>query len=104
MNSTGNGPKRVSRRQFAGVGAGLLAGGLAGCMGNAADPGPDGGDGNDGEYTVVASFFTFYDFADTLAEGTSINVENLVPTGLHGHGWEPDPSIQRRITDADALV
>ncbi|OYR87242.1 adhesin, partial [Halorubrum sp. E3] len=21
-----------------------------------------------------------------------------------GHGWEPDPSIQRRITDADALV
>jgi len=49
-------------------------------------------------------FFTFYDFADSLAEGTDVTVENLVPTGLHGHGWEPDPSIQRRITDADALV
>jgi zinc transport system substrate-binding protein len=102
----------LSRRRFAGIGAGVLAGGLAGCTGNAAEPG--GSDGansagsdtgtDDGEYTVVASFFTFYDFADTLAEGTALNVENLVPTGLHGHGWEPDPSIQRRITDADALV
>ena len=109
----------LSRRRFTGIGAGALAGGLAGCAGNAAEPdGSDGGglaggdtgtdDGDTGtgggEYTVVASFFTFYDFADTLAEGTALTVENLVPTGLHGHGWEPDPSIQRRITDADALV
>ena len=102
----------LSRRRFTGLGAGVLAGGLAGCTGNAADPGGSdstssaGGDAgaDDGEYTVVASFFTFYDFADTLAEGTALTVENLVPTGLHGHGWQPDPSIQRRITDADALV
>ncbi|MGM0685261.1 MAG: metal ABC transporter substrate-binding protein [Halobacteriota archaeon] len=111
MHTTGNGAAGLSRRQFAGMGAGVLAGGLAGCTGNAADPGAgdqEGGDESDGddsgEYTVVASFFTFYDFADTLAEGTALTVENLVPTGLHGHGWEPDPSIQRRITDADALV
>lgn len=111
MNATGNGASGLTRRRFAGVGAGVLAGGLAGCTGNAADPGTgdesdgDGSDGGErGEYTVVASFFTFYDFADTLAEGTALTVENLVPTGLHGHGWEPDPSIQRRITDADALV
>ncbi len=101
------GSRRVSRRQFAGLGAGALTGGLAGCTGTAAGPGDsgDGSGGGDGDgYTVVASFFTFYDFADTLAEGTDVTVENLVPTGLHGHGWEPDPSIQRRITDADALV
>lgn len=101
------GSRRVSRRQFAGLGAGALTGGLAGCIGTAAGPDDsgDGSDGGDGDgYTVVASFFTFYDFADTLAEGTDVTVENLVPTGLHGHGWEPDPSIQRRITDADALV
>ncbi|OYR44663.1 metal ABC transporter substrate-binding protein [Halorubrum sp. Hd13] len=109
MRTDTNEATGLSRRRFAGIGAGVLAGGLAGCTGNAADPG-DGGGGSDGEgadageYTVVASFFTFYDFADTLAEGTVLNVENLVPTGLHGHGWEPDPSIQRRITDADALV
>ncbi|MDZ5810115.1 metal ABC transporter substrate-binding protein [Halorubrum sp. AD140] len=114
MNANTNGDLGMSRRQFAGIGAGALAGGLAGCTGNAADPGGsgdgdsadgEGGDGGDeGGYTVVASFFTFYDFADALAEGTELTVENLVPTGLHGHGWEPDPSIQRKITDADALV
>ncbi|KKF39857.1 adhesin [Halorubrum saccharovorum] len=115
MHTDANGLPNVSRRRFASLGAGALAGGLAGCTGNATDVATTGndsetgdGDGNadtaDAEYTVVASFFTFYDFADSLAEGTDIAVENLVPTGLHGHGWEPDPSIQRRITDADALV
>ena len=108
MRTDTNEAAGLSRRRFAGIGAGVLAGGLAGCTGNAADPGTGGGSDGEGaesgEYTVVASFFTFYDFADTLAEGTALNVENLVPTGLHGHGWEPDPSIQRRITDADALV
>ncbi|WP_280585920.1 metal ABC transporter substrate-binding protein [Halorubrum sp. Boch-26] len=111
MSTDTNETTGVYRRRFAGIGAGVLAGGLAGCTGNAADPGTGSGGSaadesgdDDGEYTVVASFFTFYDFADTLAEGTALTVENLVPTGLHGHGWEPDPSIQRRITDADALV
>ena len=107
MHTDVNGSSRVSRRRFAALGGGVLAGGFAGCTGDAADAGSTGGGNAAGEgdgYTVVASFFTFYDFADSLAEGTDITVENLVPTGLHGHGWEPDPSIQRRITDADALV
>ncbi|WP_435095032.1 metal ABC transporter substrate-binding protein [Halorubrum sp. N11] len=112
MHTDAIGSSGVSRRRFAAIGAGAVAGGLAGCTGNAADTGSNGegndiGDGNGGDAdgsTVVASFFTFYDFADSLAEGTEITVENLIPTGLHGHGWEPDPSIQRRITDADALV
>ncbi|PAU84748.1 adhesin [Halorubrum salipaludis] len=117
MHTNANSSSNVSRRRFTAIGAGALAGGLAGCTGNAADGGSagggygsdgDGGGGGDStgdaEYTVVASFFTFYDFADSLAAGTEIAVKNLVPTGLHGHGWEPDPSIQRRITDADALV
>ncbi|PHQ37623.1 adhesin [Halorubrum persicum] len=103
MYTDANGSSGVSRRRFASIGAGALAGGIAGCTGNATDASA-AGDGGDADYTVVASFFTFYDFADSLAEGTDIAVENLVPTGLHGHGWEPDPSIQRRITDADALV
>ena len=53
---------------------------------------------------AVASFFTFYDFARRVADGTPVTVRNLVPTGLHGHGWEPDPSITRDIIDADAFV
>jgi zinc transport system substrate-binding protein len=114
MHTDANGSSSVSRRRFGSIGVGALAGGLAGCIGNASDAGSTTGDGDTAaadsadsdaaEHTVVASFFTFYDFADSLAEGTDLAVENLVPTGLHGHGWEPDPSIQRRITDADALV
>lgn len=76
--------------------------GLAGCTGQA-----DDGEGSSGERsgpTVVASFFTFYDFARKIARDTPVTVENLVPVGLHGHGWEPDPSITRDIIDADALV
>ncbi|WP_418284744.1 metal ABC transporter substrate-binding protein [Halorubrum sp. DTA46] len=107
MNPDANELNGLSRRRFAALGAGAFAGGLAGCTGTGDGGGSAAGAGDgstEGEYTVVASFFTFYDFADTLAEGTDVAVENLVPTGLHGHGWEPDPSIQRRITDADAFV
>jgi zinc transport system substrate-binding protein len=31
-------------------------------------------------------------------------VRNLVPTGLHSHGWEPNASIVRDIIEADAFV
>jgi zinc transport system substrate-binding protein len=111
MNSERTGPTGPSRRRFLAGGAGGLVGGLAGCLGGSATGGGgNGGSGGgnddaDGDGpTVVASFFTFYDYARRLAAGTGMTVENLVPTGLHGHGWEPDPSIQRRITDADAFV
>ncbi|GAA0507586.1 zinc transport system substrate-binding protein [Halorubrum aquaticum] len=106
MNSERTGTTSVSRRGVLAVGAGGVAGGIAGCLGGSATPDDaddDGSASRDGP-TVVASFFTFYDYARRLAAGTNVTVENLVPTGLHGHGWEPDPSIQRRITDADAFV
>jgi len=85
----------VSRRSFVGLSAGALTTGLAGCLSSARE--------TEGR-VAVASFFTFYDFARRVADGTSVTVENLVPTGLHGHGWEPDPSITRDIADADAFI
>ncbi|MFO7834362.1 MAG: metal ABC transporter substrate-binding protein [Halohasta sp.] len=86
---------RSSRRHVLSLGAGTVATGLAGCTGSRADP--------DGP-VAVASFFTFYDFARQIADGTELRVDNLVPTGLHGHGWDPDPSITRDIIDADAFI
>jgi zinc transport system substrate-binding protein len=86
---------RLSRRGALALAGGGLAG-LAGCLGGAASE-------TDGP-VAVASFFTFYDFARKIADGTGITVENLVPTGLHGHGWDPDPTITRDIIDADAFV
>ncbi len=52
----------------------------------------------------MASFFSFYDFARNVAEGTPITIENLVPTGLHGHGWQPNASVTQDIIEADAFL
>jgi len=88
----------VSRRGLLAAIGGAGATGVAGCLGGGATGTKDTGP------VAVASFFTFYDFARTVAAGTPVTVRNLVPTGLHGHGWEPDPSITRDIIDADAFV
>jgi zinc transport system substrate-binding protein len=88
----------LSRREAIAAGAGALTAGLAGCGSGsgstAADEGP----------VVAASFFSFYDFARVVADGTPIRVENLVPTGLHGHGWQPNASVTREIIEADAFL
>ncbi|MGM0604209.1 MAG: metal ABC transporter substrate-binding protein [Halobacteriota archaeon] len=104
-------PYRSTRRSALATAGGGLVAALAGCLTGSSREG--NGTGADGEGSdtateagpvAVASFFTFYDFARTIAEGTPVTVENLVPTGLHGHGWEPDPSITRDIIDADAFL
>ena len=85
---------RLSRRAAIAAGAGALATGLAGCASSSGEEGP----------VVTASFFSFYDFARVVADGTPIRVENLVPTGLHGHGWQPNASITRDIIESEAFL
>jgi zinc transport system substrate-binding protein len=92
----------VSRRDTLAAG-GALATGLTGCVSNSGAGKGASGDG-DGPTVAVASFFSFYDFARHIVDGTPVRVENLVPTGLHGHGWEPNASVTRRIVEADAFV
>jgi len=65
---------------------------------------PTQGASGNGEPVAVASFFSFYDFALKIADGTPVEVRNLIPTGLHGHGWEPNASITREIIEADAFI
>lgn len=88
---------RTTRRGALAVARGLAAG-VAGCLGEASD-----GTGG-GEHVAVVSFSTFFDFARKVADGTSVTVENLVPTELHGHDWESDPSVTRDIVDAEAFI
>lgn len=94
-NGTQQNRRGRSRRQVLAAGGGLLATGLAGCLG--------GSGASDGP-VAVASFFSFYDFGREIARETPLTVENLVPTGLHGHGWEPNASVTRDIIEADAFV
>jgi zinc transport system substrate-binding protein len=96
----------VTRRDALRAGGAATLVGMAGCTALPSAPGQaeDGGDeGSDGP-VAVASFFSFFDFGRQIADGTPLTVENLVPTGLHGHGWEPNASITQRIIEADAFV
>ena len=101
-----DGERTVTRRDALRVGGAAALAGIAGCTALPSAPGQAGGDGNAGSDgpVAVASFFTFFDFGRQIADGTPLTVENLVPTGLHGHGWEPNASITQRIIEADAFV
>jgi zinc transport system substrate-binding protein len=90
---------RQSRRQFIAGTAAVTTGLVAGCLGttNAETP------GSTETEPVQASFFVLSDFASHVA-GDALTVENLVPFGQHGHGWEPGPDVQRRVFDATAFV
>jgi zinc transport system substrate-binding protein len=99
---------RLSRRRVIAAGSGLLSAGVAGCLGNVTGEQANGetnetSDSGEGP-VVVASFFSFYDFARKIARDTPVEVRNLIPTGLHGHGWEPNASITRDIIEADAFI
>jgi zinc transport system substrate-binding protein len=95
--------KQLSRRAALAAGGSVLATGLAGCTTDGSESANTQGASGDGP-TVSASFFSFYDFARNVADGTPIEVQNLVPTGLHGHGWEPNASITKDIIESDAFI
>jgi zinc transport system substrate-binding protein len=98
--------RAVTRRDALRASSAVALAGLAGCTALPSAPGQTGSDGDDDRNgpVAVASFFSFFDFGRQIADGTPLTVENLVPTGLHGHGWEPNASITRRIIEADAFV
>jgi zinc transport system substrate-binding protein len=97
--------RAVTRRGALRAGGAAALAGLAGCTALPSAPGQAGGDGDGSDNPVaVASFFSFFDFGRKIAEGTPLTVENLVPTGLHGHGWSPNFDITQRIIGADAFV
>ncbi|MCU4798860.1 metal ABC transporter substrate-binding protein [Halobacteria archaeon HArc-gm2] len=105
-NGSGFSGQSSTRRAFLGSAVGIGATvGLAGCGGAGGVGGAGSGTGGEDDGPVaVASFFSFYDFARKIARETPVTVKNLVPTGLHGHGWEPDASVTRDIIDADAFI
>jgi zinc transport system substrate-binding protein len=97
--------RAVTRRDAVRAGAATALAGVAGCTSLPSAPVGTGSAGSDaGGPVAVASFFSFFDFGRQIADGTPLTVENLVPTGLHGHGWEPNASITRRVIEADAFV
>lgn len=93
-----------TRRELLRLGAGAIAAaGVAGCTGSLGSGASDAG-GEEGEGTsATASFFTLYDFARNVG-GDALAVENAVPTGQHGHGWEPQSDITADVVERDIFV
>lgn len=102
---------RRTRRNVLGVGASaLVAGSLAGCLGfgdgrkMADGDTANGSSGDSSDSPTAASSFTVLgDFASGVA-GDVARVNTLVPVGQHGHGWSPNPKIQREVLDSDLFV
>ncbi|MFC5366576.1 metal ABC transporter substrate-binding protein [Salinirubrum litoreum] len=92
-----------TRRRFLLGTSGAALTGLAGCLGRGTTGGSGSTDGTATGETAESSFFVVSDFASAVA-GDVLSVGNLVPFGQHGHGWEPGPTVQRRVLDADAFL
>jgi zinc transport system substrate-binding protein len=89
----------ITRRQLlSGVAGTAGVGVLAGCTSDDSSSGSGSGGA-----TAQASFFVFGDIAAQVA-GDTAESNLLVPVGQHGHGWEPGPSVQTDIRNADLLV
>lgn len=94
-----------TRRDFLRLGAGSVAAvGGAGCLDSFGEGGaPDVESEGGGNAAATASFYTLYDFARNVG-GDALDVENAVPTGQHGHGWEPQSDITADVIERDAFV
>ncbi|MXV62311.1 zinc ABC transporter solute-binding protein [Natronorubrum sp. JWXQ-INN-674] len=84
-----------TRREIVLGASAVTAGSLAGCLGTV-------GRDSDGEW-ALASFFTLADFtAQIVGDGRS--VDNAVPSGQHGHGWDPQATMLPSIVESEAFV
>ena len=95
MNVGSGSNARVSRRSVLTTTAGLAVTGLAGCLGD----NPGGGDGP----RVATGMPALWDFTQQIA-GEHLDAFDLIPTGEHGHDYEPGMGIVQEIEEADAFV
>ncbi len=93
-----------TRRRLLKIGAGAVATtSVAGCLESLGGGAPSVGTESGGDGGVTASFFTLADFTRNVA-GDALEVENAVPMGQHGHGWEPPSDITIEIVEREAFV
>jgi zinc transport system substrate-binding protein len=93
-----------TRRRFLKLGAGtIVAASAAGCTGSFGGGATDAESEENGDASATAAFFTLYDFTRNVG-GDALAVENAVPTGQHGHGWEPQSDITADVVERDVFV
>jgi zinc transport system substrate-binding protein len=93
-----------TRRRFLKLGAGtIVAASAAGCTDSLGGGATDAEGEESQGASATASFFTLYDFTRNVG-GDARAVENAVPTGQHGHGWEPQSDITADVVERDVFV
>lgn len=84
----------VTRRDVLATGAGVaVSSSVVGCISETGSSSP----------SIFTSFFPLYDFTTQIV-GDHMPVENAVPPGEHGHGWEPRVDLLPDIVDSAAFV
>lgn len=86
---------RSRRELLTAGGSALLFTSVSGCVSS--------DDSKAGNTSVYTSFFTLYDFTRNVASD-ALTVDTAVPSGEHGHGWEPSTNLLPEIVEADAFV
>ncbi len=92
----------ISRRTVLTTTAGVTAAGLAGCLGDDNDGAGEQSHEED-NHRITAGMPALWDFTRQIA-GDHMEAIDLVPTGQHGHDYEPGPGIVQEIEDADGFV
>lgn len=86
-----------TRRGFLAASVTAMTAGIAGCTDRLSTADTSG-------RTTQASFYLLYDFTRNITHD-GMNVENIVPFGQHGHGWDgPTAGQHRDILSADVFV
>ncbi|MDJ1430450.1 metal ABC transporter substrate-binding protein [Halostagnicola sp. A-GB9-2] len=98
MKHASDEPSGLTRRQTITGAAGLGFAAMAGCLGD--DPQDDT---SDAEYTVSTGFLALWDITRNVA-GEQMDVIDLVPTGEHGHEFDPGTGVVSEIEDSDVFI
>ncbi|MEY7849792.1 metal ABC transporter solute-binding protein, Zn/Mn family [Natrarchaeobius sp. A-rgal3] len=89
-----------SRRTFLIGGGAASASVLAGCLGEVGRSGESNPSDNRRAY---ASFFTLSEFTRAVV-GDTFEVDNAVPSGQHGHEWQPSIDVLPTVVESDVFV
>jgi zinc transport system substrate-binding protein len=74
---------------------------LTGCAGASGIPASN--EGNTGKLKIVTSFYPMYDFTMKIG-GDRVETQNLAPSGVEPHEWEPSAADIVKVGQADIFI
>lgn len=94
----------VSRRKFTLATGGAAVAGIAGCLGGDDEPTTEAGGDGDLDIRVAAAMPAVWDLTRQVGGEHIGTIDDVVPTGEHGHDYSAGVGDLRNIEEADAFV